>query len=327
VENEAYWKSYWAYISDTTDEAAPEGEEAMVTAFTARTTTLSLAPALTAAVGAGDTYELRRFWSATAIHAAIDHALEEAAVQFPNDSEDETVVIQEDVLDYTIPSTIDYVYSVSLLNHEVLYRSTATAGAALSLTDSTQAWTVNALAGMEVAVYSGTGAGQYRTISSNTATALTVSVAWVTNPDSTSKYLVKDLTDEVPIVTRLTNYIDIGGKLHFRQLLDEGQRLRIAYRPLHVTLATDAATTTLPKTYVVYRAAQELLLMSPAVMPDANVKQALALHDRLEPLVLRYITMNKRNPRASTWLNRGRQSQRARWDRGGFQEIGTRKND
>lgn len=74
---------------------------------------------------------------------------------------------------------------------------TATAGAATSITDSGAAWTVdewnaddNLVSGYAVWVYSGTGSGQCRTITDNTATVLTVSPAWATNPDNTSKYRI-----------------------------------------------------------------------------------------------------------------------------------------
>lgn len=63
---------------------------------------------------------------------------------------------------------------------------TATAGAATTLTIGTKAWTVNQWANHQVRITSGTGKGQVRTISSNTATVLTVSTAWTTTPDTTS---------------------------------------------------------------------------------------------------------------------------------------------
>lgn len=68
--------------------------------------------------------------------------------------------------------------------------STATSGGASTLTDSAQSWTVDLYAGLRVNILSGTGAGQERTISSNTATQLTVGVAWTTTPDSTSVYAI-----------------------------------------------------------------------------------------------------------------------------------------
>lgn len=67
---------------------------------------------------------------------------------------------------------------------------TATSGGATSLTDTGKAWATNQFAGGKVFVYSGTGPGQIRTISSNTATALTVSSSWTTNPASGSLYVI-----------------------------------------------------------------------------------------------------------------------------------------
>lgn len=72
---------------------------------------------------------------------------------------------------------------------------TATAGDATTLTNSAKAWATNQWANYQVKIVSGTGAGQIRTIASNTATALTVSVAWATNPDATSAYHIEGNDD------------------------------------------------------------------------------------------------------------------------------------
>lgn len=65
---------------------------------------------------------------------------------------------------------------------------TATSGAATTLTDTGKAWGTNAYTNAIVTITSGTGNGQTRTVASNTATVLTVSSAWTTNPDTTSVY-------------------------------------------------------------------------------------------------------------------------------------------
>lgn len=67
---------------------------------------------------------------------------------------------------------------------------TATAGGASTLTDSGKAWTTNEHAGRLIEITGGTGAGQYRTISSNTGTEVTVSAPWTTAPDATSTYKI-----------------------------------------------------------------------------------------------------------------------------------------
>jgi len=69
---------------------------------------------------------------------------------------------------------------------------TATAGGGSTLTDTAKAWTVNVQTGRAVVITAGTGSGQHRTIASNTASVLTVSTAWTTNPDATSVYKIVD---------------------------------------------------------------------------------------------------------------------------------------
>lgn len=78
---------------------------------------------------------------------------------------------------------------------------TATAGASATLTDSTKSWTTNAFTTASVRITSGTGAGQTRYIASNTATQLTVTVAWTTNPDNTSVYAIEYWTSTLQCAT------------------------------------------------------------------------------------------------------------------------------
>jgi len=63
-------------------------------------------------------------------------------------------------------------------------------GADNELIDATKSWTTNAWTNYHVRVIYGTGIGQHRLISSNTATKLVVSTNWTTNPDPTSEYQV-----------------------------------------------------------------------------------------------------------------------------------------
>lgn len=64
-----------------------------------------------------------------------------------------------------------------------------------TLNNTGKTWGVNMWANYQVRIKSGTGAGQIRTIASNTATALTVSVAWTTTPDATSVYVIEGNDD------------------------------------------------------------------------------------------------------------------------------------
>lgn len=78
----------------------------------------------------------------------------------------------------------------------VLDTGTATAGGSNTLTDSSKTFTVNAFVGNYVKITGGTGAGQIRVIVSNTATVLTVSSNWGTNPDGTSVYQITDIAED-----------------------------------------------------------------------------------------------------------------------------------
>ena len=72
---------------------------------------------------------------------------------------------------------------------------TATAGGASTLTNGAKTWTVNQWTNYQVRITAGTGAGQTRTIASNTGTVLTTSAAWTINPDATSVYAIETNTD------------------------------------------------------------------------------------------------------------------------------------
>jgi hypothetical protein len=68
---------------------------------------------------------------------------------------------------------------------------TTTSATSTTLVNSAKTWTVNQWVNYQVRISGGTGIGQVRTIASNTATALTVSVAWTTTPDGTSTYVIE----------------------------------------------------------------------------------------------------------------------------------------
>jgi hypothetical protein len=69
----------------------------------------------------------------------------------------------------------------------------ATSGTTSTLTDTTKSFTVNEHADKMALIVAGTGAGQGRLISSNTATALTLGApALTTAPDATSQYVIVD---------------------------------------------------------------------------------------------------------------------------------------
>ena len=82
---------------------------------------------------------------------------------------------------------------------------TATAGSTTTLTDSSKTWTTNQYAGYTVAITSGTGLGQYRTIASNTGTALTIQGTWTTPPAAGSVYSIRTATGGSGVIVSTTN--------------------------------------------------------------------------------------------------------------------------
>lgn len=70
-----------------------------------------------------------------------------------------------------------------------------TAATTNTLTNNTKTWTTNQWANFQVRITAGTGAGQIRTISSNTGTQLTVSANWTLTPDTTSQYAIEGNDD------------------------------------------------------------------------------------------------------------------------------------
>jgi len=73
---------------------------------------------------------------------------------------------------------------------------TATGGTPTTLSNSGKAWAVNQWANSQVRITAGTGLGQVRSITSNTATTLTVPT-WTTQPDATSVYAIEGNDDYI----------------------------------------------------------------------------------------------------------------------------------
>jgi hypothetical protein len=82
-----------------------------------------------------------------------------------------------------------------LLNNFVT--ATATVFSTTTIGTGSATWATNMWTNYQVRITSGTGAGQFRSIASNTATTLTVSSAWTTTPDGTSQYVIEGNDDYI----------------------------------------------------------------------------------------------------------------------------------
>lgn len=80
-------------------------------------------------------------------------------------------------------------------DYEVFATGTATSGSINTIVNSGKSWTSNQWTNFQVRISAGTGAGQIRTIASNTGTTITVSTNWTTEPDNTSVYNIEGNDD------------------------------------------------------------------------------------------------------------------------------------
>lgn len=90
--------------------------------------------------------------------------------------------------DYWIDIRDDGGNSTLLINGD---RGIATSATATTIVDSTKSWTADEWIGASVRIHKGTGKGQYRAITDNTTTGLTVAT-WDVTPNSTSQYVIYD---------------------------------------------------------------------------------------------------------------------------------------
>jgi len=97
---------------------------------------------------------------------------------------------------------------------------TAESGSAAALVDTNKAWTVDAWKGWVVEITAGTGAGQKRVISTNSATQLTPETNFTTAPDATSVYKI---TPDLCIVL-----YDAGGSPRVLAVVNEDQNGDVA---------------------------------------------------------------------------------------------------
>ena len=73
---------------------------------------------------------------------------------------------------------------------DIDYGTSTGSNTSTTLNDTTKSWATNAYQNKVLLISGGTGIGQFREISSNTATELTISTSWTTIPDATSEYTI-----------------------------------------------------------------------------------------------------------------------------------------
>lgn len=150
--------------------------------------------------------------------ACVSHTLENIDLSYTDPSDPDThgtLLYLRAVLNGAIrPAiTLTNVYcgerdNCDWANPPVIYSGTLTNYSAGVLTDTTKNWQVDELVGMYVRSLSGTGAGQSKTIISNTATTITTS-SWSTALASGTGYVVDN--DDLSVIKPNTQDVDTSG--------------------------------------------------------------------------------------------------------------------
>ena len=258
TQSDDYWNGDFFY--HITSQSSRQ-----ITDFVASTDTLTLEYAL-AAITTADTYEIHSIWNAYDIHAAINRAIEQASKSFPDTVVDESLVLEEDQLAYTISGLTKKPWVVSKLwveRNTNTIRGTATSGAVTHLTDTALIGAVaDVNTNWKISIYAGTGSGQIRgvTAASNTTGAVTPDSNWTTAPDTTSKYALWNPLEQVYDWFKIENARldakEYPDTLYFTSRIPSlyGMRIRIEYLSTPTSLSAEADTTIVNKEFILAKA-------------------------------------------------------------------------
>jgi hypothetical protein len=252
MQKDGFWNGSWFYKPATQ-------EISLIRAFIANDRQFSLEVPMASTPSAGDDYEIHSIWNAIEIKHAINSAISEVGRIFPETIVDESLVLQENKLDYSVsgfsrkPWVINKIYleNRSNVKQGVLASATSTT---FVVENSSILSEVNT--NWKISIYSGTGTGQLRAISSVASATGTVS-AWTTTPDSTSKYALWDATEDFRTWTEIdfyrTDSPEFPDTVFMEKLIHSryGMRLHIEYMSLPGQLSAEADTCTIPERVIV----------------------------------------------------------------------------
>jgi len=311
-----FWNGAWLYIVNDTSGTDNDGEVRLISDFTSDTRSIAVVEPFSAAIANTDEYEIHSPWNALQIHDAINDAIDDGFPEFFDTVMDETVVHLEDTMAYDLPTGIAPYYVTKVWIEEVSDKSrgTASSGSSITLVDSTQSWTNDAFNNMTVAIYDGTGKGQFATITDTTAgTTLTVA-AWsgtgTTSPSTDSKYVIKDTPTEqytwrrIPSLRFDQAYWPTKMYLTSRYTRFQGMAFRIQYIAKPAALSAESGTTIIPSGFVIAKA---MALLHGMKVADSRSDQDRHryLHQFWESRSEAYKLQNKwRMPKGTLWMEK-----------------------
>ena len=289
----------FAYCHYTTDGGAPIGQELEITNFLSNGTVgyAYVEPSPTAQWGAGDKVEIHELWSVAEKQNAVNKAVDDAWPAFYREVVDETIVMQKFKRQYDLSSLAIAPRHIMAAYIEPIFRvgiGKATGAGVATLIDTGVDYTQTLEVGKtyELALIYGKGSGQVRTISNyNTATrTFTVTPGWSTTPDTTTEYMVKNISDVYynwlgPITRLRLNQPEIPTTAEILYVTYEvwGARLRLVYAANLAKMVSESSSLDdVSAGYVIPRAKYHLYLGRIGAGPQFEVKTAATLADSFD---------------------------------------------
>jgi len=315
-----FWNGSWLYIWNPIRGTNADTVR-LITDFDQGNGAVEFLEPLDAQVASGDTYEIHSPWSALQMHDAINDAIDDAFPEFFDVVTDETVILQEDKLEYSLPyesRTIRadaypyYVTQIWLEEASDKFRGTASGGSSTTLVDSGQSWDNDKWNGMQVAIYDGTGKGQFATITDTSSSNTLTVAAWLgtgtTSPSTDSKYVIKDTLTEQHDWYRITaarfdqTYWPTKVYLTSNYSSALGRALRVQYIAKPASVTTEAGTTIVPSGFVVAKS-QALLHGMRVADSRSDQDRHRYMHQFWESRAEAYKLQNKwRMPKGTLWI-------------------------
>lgn len=268
---DGYWDGHFMYVASSAGNA--NGEVRRILKWLRSTQVYYPEFDFSAAPSSGDTYEIHSVWSATDIHDAINRAIDMAYPKFFDVSVDENLVVREDTLEYDLSSITNLarILQIWIERTSDSMMGTAQAGGASTITAAAGTDLSQVNSNWKVSIYAGTGAGQVRSVSSadNGTKVITVSTAWTTQPNNTSKYKLWNASEQTRdwYKTRAVRFDSFNhpSKMYLGRNFQGlyGSRFRIIYTAKPASLTADSgagSTTVVPREYIVPKAMSLLYL-------------------------------------------------------------------
>lgn len=255
-QQDGFWTYMWFYNPVT-------GEMRQISEHNAEGHQLLLEYPLSANHASTDVYEIHEKVNPLDIHDAINRAVRSGFPNFFDMVTDDTLVLQEDRLEYGLDGLAVAPWIISgvfIEQNSTAITGTATAGAATSVTAPGTMVLTDVKSGWNVSVYDGTGRGQVRTVSGVIGQVVSVTAAWTTNPDSTSKICIWNPDEQYQSWYRMTqvrfNSKEWPDIMEFstRWSGTYGMRIRLIYAARPLDMTTDASTTIVPEEYIIDKA-------------------------------------------------------------------------